>query len=481
MAYEAERHIESVLNRIPWADLPGDGEVLVMDDASKDKTSSLAAAWHGPSGSWPVRVLRNPKNLGYGGNQKLGYRYAIQNNFEQVVLLHGDGQYAPELLPQMIIPLIAGKSSAVFGSRMLQKSSALKGGMPFYKWIANQLVTGLENKILGTSLSEFHTGYRSYRCNLLQRIPFELNTNGFHFDTEIIIQIVRINAIISEIPIPTFYGSEICRVNGWKYCLGCLRSCLEAWCTDAGIFYARRFDVSPPEEGRYVSKLRLTDSSHAEAVAHVPTGAKVLDLGGGNGWVGKALIESKKCKVTILDQSAPRTSEPGLVFQNHDLNLPLPRLENTDVILLLDVLEHLDRRRQRELLGEIRQALPTLPRLIVSVPNTSFLPLRLVFLFAGRLNYGRRGILDETHRFLFTRHSLKELMADSMFTIQKFQGIPPPIGLLSLPPLFCHALEYILRILARYLPGLFAYQWFCIAEPTPSAKALLGEARVFTA
>jgi len=477
VAYEAERHIESVLNRIPWSTLPGSGEVLVMDDASKDQTSALAAAWRGSPAAWPVRVLKNPRNLGYGGNQKLGYRYAVQNNFDQVVLLHGDGQYAPELIPAMLEPLIAGKGSAVFGSRMLNKRAALRGGMPFYKWIANQLVTGMENKILGTTLSEFHTGYRAYRCNLLRRIPFELNTNGFHFDTEIIIQIVRAKEVICEIPIPTFYGDEVCRVNGWRYCWGCLRSCLEAWCTDAGIFYARRFDVGSSGESRYVSKLHLPGSSHAEAFAHIPPESKVLDLGGGNGWVGTALVRDKRCEVEILDEMITSPALLGLTFRTHDLNRPLPSVGKTDVVMLLDVLEHLDRRRQRELLGEIRSALPSLPLLIISVPNTSFLPLRIIFFFNGRLNYGRRGILDETHRFLFSRHSLKELMGDSMFSIKRLIGLPPPVGLLGLPgPISCFS-SWALGALANLFPGLFAYQWFCLAQPIPTADALLAKTK----
>ncbi|NBT48509.1 MAG: glycosyltransferase [Actinobacteria bacterium] len=480
VAYEAEKHITSVLDRIPWTQMPGEGQVLVMDDASSDQTSELAAAWHGPKGAWTVQVLKNPKNLGYGGNQKIGYSYAIQNGFDQVVLLHGDGQYAPELLPEMIRPLATGSASVVFGSRMLLKRSALNGGMPLYKWVANQIVTLIENKILGTTLSEFHTGYRAYRCDILRRIPFELNTNGFHFDTEIIIQISRINEKIAEIPIPTFYGNEICRVNGWKYCWGCVRSCLEAWCTDAGIFYARRFDVSSSPAGRYVSKMHLPGSSHSVAMKHVPPKSKVLDLGGGNGWVGEALVATKNCQVTILDEHITCPPKIGLTLQNYDLNRPLPPLSRADVVMLLDVLEHLDRRRQRELLGEIRTTFPSLPLLIASVPNTSFLPLRLVFLFTGRLNYGRRGILDETHRFLFSRHSLKELMSDSMFSIESLHGLPPPIGLLRLPSWIGRILEEVFQILAGLLPGLFAYQWFCLARPTPTAESLLAEARSFS-
>ena len=480
VAYEAENHIQSVLSRIPWSRLQGHGKVLVLDDASTDHTSALASSWIPPNNAWPIQVLKNPVNLGYGGNQKVGYRYAIQNSFDQVVLLHGDGQYAPELLPEMIQPLISKQGDAVFGSRMMNRRSALSGGMPFYKWVANQIVTTLENRILRTSLSEFHTGYRAYDCHLLNRIPFELNTNNFHFDTEIIIQIIKAGGCIREIGIPTYYGSEICRVNGWKYCWGCLKSCLESWCTDAGIFYARRFDVLAKDDDRYVSKLHLRGSSHAEAIKHIKSGSRVIDLGGGNGWIGKHLISEKDCQVTVLDEVIHTNPIPRLTLHTHDLNRPLPQLGPTDDILLLDVLEHLDRRRQRELLGEIRAAFPQLHMLLITVPNTSFLPLRLVFLFTGRLNYGRRGILDETHRFLFSRHSLKELLNDSMFSITSLKGLPPPLGLLPLPKWSTSILEPIANCLVNFLPGLFAYQWLCVSTPIPTTDSLLSKPKSFS-
>lgn len=109
VAYEAENHIQSVLSRIPWSRLKGQGQVLVLDDASSDKTSDLAATWTPPKNAWPIQVLKNPVNLGYGGNQKIGYGYAIRHNFDHVVLLHGDGQYAPEFLPEMMDPLIKNR------------------------------------------------------------------------------------------------------------------------------------------------------------------------------------------------------------------------------------------------------------------------------------------------------------------------------------------------------------------------------------
>ena len=150
-----------------------------------------------------MRALFNPVNQGYGGNQKLGYHYAIEKGFDFVALLHGDGQYAPECLPRLLDPLRRGEADAVMGSRMLPGGGALKGGMPLYKFIGNKVLTWLENRLLRTDLSEFHSGYRVYSVEALRAIPFDRNSNDFHFDTEIIIQLQIAARTIREMPIPT--------------------------------------------------------------------------------------------------------------------------------------------------------------------------------------------------------------------------------------------------------------------------------------
>ena len=188
VAYNAERTIEKVLGRIPPALHHNGVEVLIIDDSSKDDTFLRGLRFQQRTSAFKITVLRTPENQGYGGNQKLGYRYAIDNNFDFVALIHGDGQYAPEKLPELLEPLIADKADAVFGSRMLDKRAARTGGMPFYKWIGNQILTVTQNRMLKTQLSEFHSGYRLYSTKALAQIPFECNTNDFHFDTEIIIQ-----------------------------------------------------------------------------------------------------------------------------------------------------------------------------------------------------------------------------------------------------------------------------------------------------
>ncbi|MBV8450611.1 MAG: glycosyltransferase family 2 protein, partial [Hyphomicrobiales bacterium] len=290
VAYYAERTIEKVVRRIPRSLLDVyEVEILIIDDASNDATF---AASLGVSKQvdlpFKVTVLFNPINQGYGGNQKIGYQYAIQHRFDFVALLHGDGQYAPEMLAALTEPLRQGESDAVFGSRMLVPKEALKGGMPRYKYYGNRILTRVQNWLLHTSLSEFHSGYRVYAVDALRSIPFERNSNVFHFDTEIIIQLVIASKRIMEIAIPTYYGDEICRVDGIRYAADVIKTSLQAWCQKLNLFYDRRFDCAPPADGqRYPSKLDFA-STHSRVVELVPEGARVLDLGSGIGAVGAA-------------------------------------------------------------------------------------------------------------------------------------------------------------------------------------------------
>jgi glycosyltransferase involved in cell wall biosynthesis len=475
VAYNAEAHLESVFRRIPYDRLPPNCEILVSDDASLDATYELGrkAALSCPI---PTRVLKNPKNLGYGGNQKLGYQLAIQENYQAVVMLHGDGQYAPELLPEMLEPILEGNADVVLGSRMLRKKDALAGGMPLYKWIGNQVLTKLENFIVGGNLSEFHTGYRAYRIDALQRIPFHHNTNNFHFDTDILIQMLRVGAVFREIPIPTFYGNEVCHVDGWKYFFGCLRSCIQDWMTQKGVFYCRRFDLVPPD-CRYESKLGIKHSSQSIALGLVPEGSRVLDIGGGRGWLADALTKTKKCSVTILDDEFQQQSDIRHAcicndFKNSkSLDFDIPKV---DCILLLDVIEHLPRKQHAALLDKLRGAMDDPPaKVIISVPNTAFLPLRLSFALLGRLNYSRRGILDDTHAFLFTQHSLKELMEECGYSIQSWKHIPPPYELAFGGGLVPRLLTSLHAFAAKLLPGLFAYQHLVEAAIRPTVSTLI--------
>src|SRR3954463_246669 len=145
VAYNAETTIEKVLSRIPASLHSADVEVLIIDDSSKENTFRNGIRYEQGHSAFKITVLRTPENQGYGGNQKLGYRYAIDHGFDVVALIHGDGQYAPQKPPVLLEPFMKEEADAVFGSRMINKQDALKGGMPFYKWIGNQVLTTFQN------------------------------------------------------------------------------------------------------------------------------------------------------------------------------------------------------------------------------------------------------------------------------------------------------------------------------------------------
>ena len=216
VAYNAESTIKNTISRIPNQFLSLIHEILISDDKSLDSTT-LAAQEFKSESHLPITIVTQPVNLGYGGNQKFGYYWAIENKWDIVILLHADGQYAPEFIEAMVQPILDGNFDVVFGSRMIDKKSALKGGMPKYKWVGNQILTTIQNMLTKQSFSEWHSGYRAYRVSGLKQIPLTKLNNGFRFDTQIILELLKLKARFKEISIPTFYGDEVSHVNGLEY------------------------------------------------------------------------------------------------------------------------------------------------------------------------------------------------------------------------------------------------------------------------
>jgi glycosyltransferase involved in cell wall biosynthesis len=216
VAYNAQDTLEKVLDRIPVDFIKQIDAILVCDDASTDDTHKVGLSYQSKS-QLPLTIVRHEINLGYGGNQKTGYQWALEKNLDLVVLLHGDGQYAPEYLPRMVEPIVSGRADVVFGSRMITQGGARQGGMPLYKFVGNKILTTLQNRLAKVSLTEWHSGYRAYSVASLRKINFLKNSDYFDFDSQIILQMIGARQRIVEIEIPTFYGDEISRVNGIKY------------------------------------------------------------------------------------------------------------------------------------------------------------------------------------------------------------------------------------------------------------------------
>jgi len=196
-AYNADRTL-----RMTYEELPKDAVslVILVDDGSTDATLKVAR-------DLGLEIFVHNRNYGYGANQKTCYVEALRAGADIVVMVHPDYQYDPRLVPQLIAPIVSGEAEVVLGSR-LKSGTALTQGMPWWKYVANRLLTALENRVFGLRLSEYHTGYRAFRRDVLEGVNFVLNSDGFVFDQEIIAQVVAAGFRITEIAVPTRYFPE---------------------------------------------------------------------------------------------------------------------------------------------------------------------------------------------------------------------------------------------------------------------------------
>jgi glycosyltransferase involved in cell wall biosynthesis len=194
--------------------------VVFVDDASSDNTVRIAA------GLPRTKLFVHEHNLGYGGNQKTCYRLALEEGADIIIMVHPDYQYTPKLIPAMASLIASGLYHCVLGSRILG-GYALKGGMPFWKYIANRFLTLVENFLFGAKLSEYHTGYRAFSRELLLRLPLQNNSDDFVFDNQMLAQIIWFDYIVAEVSCPTSYLAEASSINftrSVKYGLGCLKT-----------------------------------------------------------------------------------------------------------------------------------------------------------------------------------------------------------------------------------------------------------------
>ena len=299
----------------------------------------------------------------------------------------------------------------MLGSRMLVPGGARGGGMPLYKYVGNKILTRFQNRVSGLVLSEWHSGYRAFSLDALARIPFEENSDGFDFDTEVLLQLLDSGARIVEVPIPTYYGDEICRVNGLAYARDVS--------LDVVRYRLARLGFGASHLARWSSAYEwkdAPDASHRVVLrpggrARLPPG-RVLDLGCAGGLLGARLRELGHLVVGVDGDPPPGAEDKldRLVVADLDAGLPAEAVDEGpfDLILAADVLEHL--RDPARLLRELHGASSAEATLISSVPNIGHWYPRLR-IGLGRFDYDRRGILDATHLRFFTLRSFAAMTA----------------------------------------------------------------------
>src|SRR5947209_16946197 len=233
-AYNAERTLAATLADITVGAID---EVLLVDDGSTDRTVQVAR-------EMGLTVIVHPENRGYGGNQKTCYRQALDHGADVVVMIHPDYQYDSRVIPHAVGFIELGICDVVLGSRIRSRQEAMAGRMPRYKYIANRFLTAFENLALGQNLGDFHSGFRVYRKEVLERIPFDRNSDDFLFDAQFLIQAVHFGFRLGDVPVPVRYFAEASSINfrrSVRYGLATVGTVGRWWLHRAGLWRSRLF------------------------------------------------------------------------------------------------------------------------------------------------------------------------------------------------------------------------------------------------
>jgi SAM-dependent methyltransferase len=481
-AYNAACTLAGTLDRIPVDFRDRIEEIIVLDDASGDETFRVGADWAGRNLVCRNTVLRHTKNLGYGGNRKAGYRLAIEHGLDVVVMLHGDGRHPPEAMPELVRPLLEDEADAVLGTRTTADGPGRARGL------SSRILTHTSNRLLGTSLSGFQSGYRAYSTAALREVPFEANSDGADFDAQIIMQLVHEGKRIREVPIPAYLGDEARHADGLRHAADVLRDLAEYRLVSIGLGTSDW--VPAPASPR----LEESDGKGAGSTSHpalldqlaaMPPG-RVLDLGCSSGLFAQQVRDLGHRVVGVDRVETDGVRDRLNLFVRADLDRGIPEEARVaagyDAVVAADVLQHLA--RPERLLREIHGVLRPGGAVLVCVPNGVHWYPRLRFL-TGRFGYDRRGILDEDHLRFFTRASLRRVLTRTGYDVLDEQVGNLPLralgsatrrGLLPAERLLT-ALD---RGLARVAPNLFAYQFIARLTPhhedTISAPGLADEA-----
>ncbi|MBW2386234.1 MAG: methyltransferase domain-containing protein [Deltaproteobacteria bacterium] len=449
--------IRNTLTRIPEALDEWIEVVVVMLDLPGQ--AGLAGSMHPRTGrSFDLRVHHPPRTSSFGAARKEAFESAHREGLDHVIVMRADGLHPPERLPELVLEALRRPRELVLATR---------GGEagPSGATLLHRAMTAAQNRILGLELSDYHTSFRVYPCDALDRIPYQLDSDGTPFDAEIIIQFRTLGVPIRELPALGGRRGDGSGNDSLQHGLG---AC-------AAAIGSRLHQIHITRDGRYLVDhyihytLKLSDtSSHMQIVSAIRPGSLALDLGCSQGLLAEPLLE-KNVRVVGVDAGPGRRLADALAeYHQGDLEEPLeiPHEREFDYVICADVIEHL--RNRAQLLRSARRYLKEDGRLIISTGNVALWFYRLSLL-VGRFEYGPRGVLDETHVRLFTGTTFRREVEKAGFRIlkQRVTALPFEVVFQSTgrsPTLRRLASAY--HALARLWPSMFAYQYVLEAEIT---------------
>jgi 2-polyprenyl-3-methyl-5-hydroxy-6-metoxy-1,4-benzoquinol methylase len=455
--------LQATLDRIPEQVNDWLADVVVMSDRAGEPLVHLDRVAGGRRRA--TRIHRSPRDYGHGGARKAAFEYALRNHLDHAITMRGDGTHPPEALPALLRPVILEGRPLILASRLVRRRDTYRAGMPLARLAAHWLATELLNRLLGLRVYDYHSSYRIYAVDALASLPFQLDSDDRRFDTEITVQFRALGVTPTEVAVLPAWREE--RGRGAEMSL--------FWGACGAALGYRMHQLHVTRRGRYLVNrgvhytLKLSETgSHMQIVLAIRPGARVLDLGCSQGLLARPLRE-KGVLVTGVDANAPR----GLAAELHeyvqrDLELPLelPTARVFDYVVCADVIEHV--RQREELLRSARRYLKEDGRLIISTPNIALWFYRLS-LFAGRFEYGPRGILDRTHVHLFTRATFRREVEKAGFHVlrERVTALPFEVVFESTGrSRLLSVLASLYHAAARAWPEMFAYQFILEAEIT---------------
>ena len=476
-AYNVENNIVEILEKIPLTLVDEfDVEILIIDDNSKDNTFEKTDTFVKKNKCWPnIKLLSNVEQQGHGGNQKLAFQYAIKNEYDFVFVSSSQCYCKSDDIQNLTSYLVDRKADVVLGNWTLSVQGTNKSGVPVHKFLINKLLTYFQNVLLGRRFKSFDSCCRLFNVRALKGIPFYLNSNKDIFDTEIMIQLVLSGKKIKETLVDSSCKEQIYKGKGIKCNLQGLRSSVKVKLQSFNLVYDRKFDCLANKEN-YLPKFNYI-SPHLLAIESVKKETFVLDIGCASGYVAKRLHKEKACRVFGLDMEglSDKGFLEGFIKCNLDEGLPERSPKDVDAILMLDVLEHLS--EPEIFLEGLREHFKYNPdtRIFASTGNIAFFINRFLHLF-GIFNYGKKGILDLTHKRLFTRKTFVALFEQNGFEVVDIKPVPVPWQLVVGANIVGKAMNTVNYWLCRVWPTMFAYQFFLTVKINPHLDMLIKNA-----